>query len=110
MYKNHGIHRSKANIKAIFKDKLVHSEIDKWFTTISKGNEAQLLHIPEVLFVLSHAIIFDVIFTMGYKIDIIFIREFEQLAQGDYKFVLDQCGVFFNILFNNILLSSNGDK
>jgi len=114
IYKNHGIHRAKAYLKAVFQSKIIQKEIDDAFLKFGKDEDGkiimEILQITEVIYVISYAMIFDAISTLGYKIDLVYRKEFENLATGDYKFVLDQCGVFFNILFNNIYVSEESHR
>ncbi len=95
IYKNHGIHRAKSYVNMIFQDKKVCKKIDECIDKFSKKEETDLivldmLQIPEFHYILTMAMIFDIIYTLGYKLDLIFTREFENLATGNYTFVLEQ--------------------
>ncbi|CAI2362499.1 unnamed protein product [Moneuplotes crassus] len=107
IYKDHGIHRAKSYVNMIFRDRDVAEKMDECVSNFKKGEETdiialEMLQVPEFHYILSMAMIFDVISTFGYKLDLIFTREFEKVAAGTYTFVLDQCGCYLNLLVNAI--------
>lgn len=110
-YKNHGIHRAKSYLKQIFKDEKVVDQIDSAFNKYDTEYETDhiIMEFAEIaLNVISIAMVFDIISTLGYEIDKVFITELDKIANGDYKFVIEQAAVFINNLEE--IVSRNGEK
>lgn len=94
-----------------FVSKKVQDYIDVAFSKYSSTKEAdkilvEIWALPEVVDLINITLIFDVIQTFHYKLDRMFMAQYADIANGDYKFVIDHSITFINLLHN--LLHTQG--
>ena len=93
--------------KKAFKSKEICSSIDKAYNwhNHESGTEIRAIEIwaiPEVASLINIALIFDIVYTLGYNLDEVFTKYFNTMASGDYKYVLN-CSIMFITFLENLI-------